>query len=93
MRGGGKLHADARVERAKAAGLQVVMDRCMKIEHARFHGGLNFSVGRTAFFQSNIQEPELRHASGASARPFLTGFSKIYHAMAFSFSPGRRTWS
>ena len=27
--------------RAKAAGLEVVMDRCMKIEHARFFGGLN----------------------------------------------------
>ena len=28
-------------DRAKAAGLEVVMDRCMKIEHARFFGGLN----------------------------------------------------
>ena len=28
-------------ERARAAGLEVVMDRCMKIEHARFFGGLN----------------------------------------------------
>lgn len=27
--------------RAKAAGLQVVMDACVKIEHARFFGGLN----------------------------------------------------
>jgi predicted CoA-binding protein len=27
-------------ERARQAGLQVVMDRCMKIEHARFFGGL-----------------------------------------------------
>jgi len=27
--------------RARAAGLEVVMDRCMKIEHARFFGGLN----------------------------------------------------
>ena len=26
---------------AVKAGLDVVMDRCMKIEHARFHGGLN----------------------------------------------------
>ena len=26
---------------ARAAGLEVVMDRCMKIEHARFFGGLN----------------------------------------------------
>ena len=28
-------------ERAKSAGLDVIMDRCMKIEHARFFGGLN----------------------------------------------------
>lgn len=27
---------------AEAAGLEVVMDRCMKIEHARLFGGLNF---------------------------------------------------
>lgn len=27
---------------AHAAGLQVVMDRCVKIEHARLFGGLNF---------------------------------------------------
>lgn len=27
--------------RAKAAGLEVVMDRCVKIEHARFFGGLS----------------------------------------------------
>ena len=27
--------------KAAAAGLEVVMDRCMKIEHARFFGGLN----------------------------------------------------
>ena len=26
---------------AVEAGIDVVMDRCMKIEHARFHGGLN----------------------------------------------------
>lgn len=28
--------------RARAAGLDVVMDRCVKIEHARLFGGLNF---------------------------------------------------
>ena len=28
-------------EHARAASLDVIMDRCMKIEHARFFGGLN----------------------------------------------------
>lgn len=28
--------------RARAAGIEVVMDRCMKIEHARLFGGLHF---------------------------------------------------
>lgn len=30
-------------QRAEAAGLDVVMDRCLKIEHARFHGGLHLA--------------------------------------------------
>lgn len=29
-------------EKARNAGLEVVMDRCMKIEHARLFGGINF---------------------------------------------------
>ena len=32
---------DAAARRARAAGLEVVMDACVKIEHARFFGGLN----------------------------------------------------
>lgn len=32
---------NAAAEKAMAAGLDVVQDRCMKIEHARFFGGLN----------------------------------------------------
>ncbi|HEX5689835.1 MAG TPA: CoA-binding protein [Roseiflexaceae bacterium] len=28
-------------QRARAAGLEVVMDACVKIEHARFFGGLS----------------------------------------------------
>ena len=36
----GVVHEQA-ATRAREAGLEVVMDRCMKIEHARFFGGLN----------------------------------------------------
>ncbi|HEY1338398.1 MAG TPA: CoA-binding protein [Bryobacteraceae bacterium] len=36
----GVVHEEA-AARAREAGLEVVMDRCMKIEHARFFGGLN----------------------------------------------------
>jgi uncharacterized protein len=35
------LWDEAVAERATEAGLEVVMDRCMKIEHARFKGGLH----------------------------------------------------
>ncbi|MCH9672325.1 MAG: CoA-binding protein [Gammaproteobacteria bacterium] len=37
----GIVHEEAR-QRAESAGLDVVMDRCMKIEYARLFGGLNF---------------------------------------------------
>lgn len=34
---------DAAAAQARAAGLTVVMDRCVKIEHARLFGGLNWA--------------------------------------------------
>ena len=37
---------------ARAAGLDVVMDRCMKIEHARLQGGLNFVGVNTGVISS-----------------------------------------
>lgn len=37
---------------AEAAGLNVVMDRCMKIEHARFHGGLHLAGFDTGVISS-----------------------------------------
>jgi uncharacterized protein len=37
---------------AEAAGLDVVMDRCLKIEHARFHGGLHLAGFDTGVISS-----------------------------------------
>ena len=36
----GVIHEQA-AEKARQAGIEIVMDRCMKIEHARFFGGLS----------------------------------------------------
>lgn len=40
---------------AQEAGLSVVMDRCLKIEHARFHGGLNLAGFNTGVLSSKRQ--------------------------------------
>jgi predicted CoA-binding protein len=37
------LRDDVVAERGVEAGLTVVMDRCLKVEHARFHGGLHLA--------------------------------------------------
>ncbi|NLE70494.1 MAG: CoA-binding protein [Actinomycetales bacterium] len=42
----------------EAAGLEVVMDRCLKIEHARFHGGLHLAGFDTGVVSS--RRPRLR---------------------------------
>ena len=42
--------------KAAAAGLEVVMDRCMKIEHARFFGGLNTLGMNTAVLTSKRRQ-------------------------------------
>jgi predicted CoA-binding protein len=47
----GVIHEEA-AAKAAAAGLEVVMDRCMKIEHARFFGGLNTLGFNTAVLSS-----------------------------------------
>ena len=46
------LHSDEAVEIAHAAGLQVVSNRCVKIEHARFHGGLHLAGFDTGVISS-----------------------------------------
>ena len=43
---------DAIAERASAAGLNVVMNRCVKIEHARFNGGLHLPGFNTGVISS-----------------------------------------
>ncbi|MCB1298345.1 MAG: CoA-binding protein [Microthrixaceae bacterium] len=40
---------------AEAGGLDVVMDRCVKIEHARFHGGLHLAGFVTGVISSKRQ--------------------------------------
>lgn len=40
---------------AEAARMNVVMDRCVKIEHARFHGGLNLAGFNTGVISSKRQ--------------------------------------
>ena len=46
------LRHDAVAEHAAAAGLAVVMDRCLKIEHARFRGGLHLAGFDTGILSS-----------------------------------------
>ncbi|MEE6272382.1 CoA-binding protein [Georgenia wangjunii] len=50
----GSWHEDVARD-AEAAGLDVVMDRCLKIEHARFHGGLNLAGFNTGVISSKRQ--------------------------------------
>ena len=40
----------------EAAGLEVVMDRCLKIEHARFHGGLHLAGFDTGVISSRRRQ-------------------------------------
>ena len=51
------LRDDAAAQRAHDAGLNVVMDRCLKIEHARFHGGLHLAGFDTGVITSRRRDP------------------------------------
>lgn len=46
------LHSDEAVEIAHSSGLEVVSNRCVKIEHARFHGGLHLAGFDTGVISS-----------------------------------------
>lgn len=46
---------DAIAEQAHAAGMNAVMNRCLKIEHARFHGGLHLAGFNTGVISSRRQ--------------------------------------
>lgn len=52
------IESDEAAQRALAAGLDVVMNRCVKIEHARIRGGLNWAGVNTGVISS--RRPVLR---------------------------------
>ncbi len=51
------LRHDAAAEKARRAGLAVVQDRCLKIEHARFAGGLHLGGFDTGVITSKRRRP------------------------------------
>jgi predicted CoA-binding protein len=51
------LSDEAVAGRAGAAGMAVVMDRCLKIEHARFRGGLHLAGFNTGVLSSRRRPP------------------------------------
>ncbi|HSL59584.1 MAG TPA: CoA-binding protein [Acidimicrobiales bacterium] len=51
------LRHDAAAATARAAGLDVVQDRCLKIEHARFAGGLHLAGFDTGVIDSRRTGP------------------------------------
>jgi len=57
----GVIHAEA-MRKAEAAGMEVVMDRCVKIEYARLFGGLNWVGVNTGIVSS--RRPPCSFAGG-----------------------------
>lgn len=51
------LRHEAAAAAARAAGLLVVQDRCLKIEHARFSGRLNLAGFNTGLIESTRRRP------------------------------------
>jgi uncharacterized protein len=50
------LRDEAAAERARAAGLIVIQDRCLKMEHCRWFGGLNWAGLSTGVISSRREE-------------------------------------
>jgi predicted CoA-binding protein len=51
------LRHEGAAAKARKAGLEVVQDRCLKIEHARFHGGLHLGGFDTGVISSKRRRP------------------------------------
>jgi hypothetical protein len=51
------LRHDEAARKAVDAGLRVVQDRCLKIEHARWHGGLHLAGFDTGVVSSRRRRP------------------------------------
>lgn len=51
------LRDEASAARARAAGLEVIQDRCIKMEHCRWFGGLNWVGLSTGVVSSRREEP------------------------------------
>lgn len=51
------LRHEGAAAKAREAGLEVVQDRCLKIEHARFHGGLHLGGFDTGVISSKRRRP------------------------------------
>lgn len=51
------LRHEGAAARAREAGLAVVQDRCLKIEHARWHGGLHLAGFDTGVISSKRRRP------------------------------------
>jgi hypothetical protein len=51
------LRNEEAARRAHEAGLNVVQDRCLKIEHARWHGGLHLAGFNTGVLTSKRRRP------------------------------------
>jgi predicted CoA-binding protein len=56
------LRDDAAGERARAAGITFVQDRCIKMEHCRWFGGLNWFGLATGVVSSRREETARAHA-------------------------------